>query len=234
MFDGRKRVGFLKSSVDSFVARNGERVRRGARFSQLSATEREEIVERARRLARAGGCPAEVTRRVAEKMGRSVETIRYTLKQFDREHPDLAVFPESTGPLSDDAKKKIYQQYRRGAPVEALAKQYCRTKTSIYRVINEMRAAADLPSCRWTYIPNPQFAKAGAEKEILGPLPQPNDAGQEDPAAQRLASLPGQPVRGAAADARAGSPSVPQVQLPEVPGGQAARGARSGCGPRAA
>ena len=93
VFDGRKRVGFLKSSVDSFVARNGERVRRGSRFSQLSATEREEIVQRARRLGRAGGCPAEITRRVARKVGRSVETVRYTLKQFDREHPGLAVFP---------------------------------------------------------------------------------------------------------------------------------------------
>ena len=54
-------------------------------------------------------------------MGRSVETIRYTLKQFDQEHPDSAVFPESTGPLDEPAKKKIYQQYRRGVSVEALA-----------------------------------------------------------------------------------------------------------------
>ena len=38
----------------------------------------------ARRLARAGGCPSEVARRVAQQMNRSVETIRYTLKQFDQ------------------------------------------------------------------------------------------------------------------------------------------------------
>ena len=37
VFDGRKRVGFLQSSVDRFVARNedADRVRRGAHFSQL-------------------------------------------------------------------------------------------------------------------------------------------------------------------------------------------------------
>jgi RNA polymerase primary sigma factor len=173
VFDGRKRVGFLKSSVDTFVARNGERVRRGARFSQLNSEERGEIVERARRLARAGGCPADVTRRVAKRMGRSVETIRYTLKQFDQDHPSLAIFPNSTGPLSEETKKRIYQQYRRGAPVETLAKQFCRTKTSIYRVINEMRARriAELPI---DFIPNPQFEKAGVEKEILGPMPEPD------------------------------------------------------------
>lgn len=171
VFDGRKRVGFLASSVEQFVSRNEERVKRGASFSQLTREERDEIVERARRLARAGGCPADVTRRIAKKMGRSVETIRYTLKQFDQEHPDLAVFPNSTGPLSDESKKKIYQQYRRGAPVDALAKRFCRTKTSIYRVINEMRAhrIAELPL---DFIGNPDFAKAGVEKQILAELPQ--------------------------------------------------------------
>ena len=78
----------MKSSVDRFVAKNEDRVRRGSRFSQLTSDERTNIILKARRLARAGGCPAEVTRRLAENMGRSVETIRYTLKQFDQEHPE--------------------------------------------------------------------------------------------------------------------------------------------------
>jgi RNA polymerase sigma factor (sigma-70 family) len=171
LFHGRKRVGFLKSSVDRFVAGNEDRVRRGSSFSQLTSEERAEIIVKARRLAQAGGCPAEVTRRLAERMGRSVETIRYTLKQFDQEHPDAAVFPESTGPLDDAARKKIYQQYRRGVSVEALAKGHCRTKTSIYRVINEMRALRimELPlDC----IDNPLFAKSNAERSVLGPPPE--------------------------------------------------------------
>ena len=33
-------------------------------------------------------------------MGRSVETVRYTLKQFDQDHPEVAVFPNATGPLA--------------------------------------------------------------------------------------------------------------------------------------
>ena len=67
VFDGRKRVGFLKSSVENFVARNEERVKRGARFSQLTLDERSDMVERARRLARAGGSLAEVTKRREEE-----------------------------------------------------------------------------------------------------------------------------------------------------------------------
>jgi RNA polymerase primary sigma factor/RNA polymerase sigma factor len=170
VFDGRKRVGFLKSSVEQFVARNEDRVRRGTRFSQLTADERGEMVERARRLARAGGCLADVTKRVAKRMGRSVETVRYTLKQFDQEHPDLAIFPHNTGPLAEEDKKRIYQQYRRGAPVETLAQRYNRTKTSVYRVINEMRAGRiiQLPL---DFIPNPTFARSGAEKGILADMP---------------------------------------------------------------
>ena len=57
VFDGRKRVGFLESSVDRFVRHNGERVRRGAQFSQLTVDEREKIIDFARRLAEKGGCP---------------------------------------------------------------------------------------------------------------------------------------------------------------------------------
>lgn len=172
LFDGRKRVGFLQSSIDRFVSSNEDRVRRGSRFSQLSDEDREEIVDRARRLARAGGCPAEVTRRVAKHVGRSVETIRYTLKNYDREHPDVAVFPESSGPLSDSTKTRIFHQYRRGVTVDALAKMHCRTKTSIYRVLSEMRARRilDLPL---DFMPNPTFGRATAEKTILGPFPEP-------------------------------------------------------------
>lgn len=173
VFDGRKRVGFLASSVDRFVDRNQDRVRRGSQFSQLTEEERHRIIERARRLARAGGCPADVTKRIARSSGRSVETIRYTLKQFDRDHPEVAIFPDNSGPLRDETKRKIYQHFRRGESAESLAKRFCRTKTSIYRIVSEMRARRilDLPL---DYIDNELFPRIRTEKqeqEILGPMP---------------------------------------------------------------
>ncbi|MGO8748905.1 MAG: sigma-70 family RNA polymerase sigma factor [Thermoguttaceae bacterium] len=176
VFGGRKRVGFLASSVQRFVDRNQERVRRGAQFSQLSMEERSGIIDRARRLARAGGCPAEVTKRLSRHSGRSVETVRYTLKQFDHEHPEMAIFPDNTGPLREETRRKIYQQYRRGQSVDSLAKRFCRTKTSIYRIVAEMRAMRimELPM---DYIPNDGFARVRSEKrerEFTGltpPLP---------------------------------------------------------------
>jgi RNA polymerase primary sigma factor/RNA polymerase sigma factor len=171
LFDGkRKRVGFLHSSVERFVSHNKQRVERGERFSQLTDDERRDMIERARRLVRAGGCPSEVARRVAQHMNRSIETVRYTLKQFDKQHPDQAVFPEQTGVLTDDVKKKIYQQSRRGESVDSLARRFCRTRTTIYRVLNEMRARRilELPL---DYMYHESFDKAGIEKDVLRPMP---------------------------------------------------------------
>jgi len=175
VYDGRKRLGFLKSSVDHFVSSNPERVQRGRQFSHMSDEERSDIVQRARRLASAGGCPAEITRRLAETMDRSVETIRYTIRQFDDANPDLAIFPDHSKPLGEQMKGRIFQQFRRGTSAEALAKQYCRTKTSIYRVINEMRARRilELPL---DYMPNDDFRRRNAEARILAPLPEPETA----------------------------------------------------------
>jgi RNA polymerase primary sigma factor len=171
---GRKRVGFLRSSVDRFVEENPRRVERGARFSQLSDEERAAIIERARRLARAGGCPADVAKRLSRKTGRSAETIRYTLKRFDREHPEAAVFPDQGGPLGLEIKRKIHQQYQRGESVETLAHRFCRTRASIYRIIAEMRAARilELPL---EHIPNDLFSRIRShrsEARVLGPPPE--------------------------------------------------------------
>jgi RNA polymerase primary sigma factor len=186
VFDGRKRVGFLRSSVDRFVKNNHERVVRGARFSQLTEEQRQEIVDRARRMANAGGCQSEISRRLAKRSGRSVETIRSTIRQFDRQHPDLAIFPDINGPLTDAQKTRIYQAFRRGTSVDKLIRQYCRTKTTVYRVINEMRAKRimELPL---ELIPNPRFSRKGAEAACLGPMPE-NDAPLKK--ARRPAGLP--------------------------------------------
>jgi RNA polymerase primary sigma factor/RNA polymerase sigma factor len=167
---GKKRVGFLQSSVERFVSGHVDRVQRGEQFSQLTPQERSQIVQRARRLARAGAGQAEVARRIAKRLNRSVEAIRYTLKLFDQKHPALALFPDRSGPLTDESKEGIYQDYRRGHAVGELAERFGRTRTSIYRIINETRARRllELPL---DHIYNEEFDRPDAEQEILGPLP---------------------------------------------------------------
>jgi RNA polymerase sigma factor (sigma-70 family) len=173
--DGRIKVGFRESSLVRFVSEHREQVDRGTRFSQLSDAERDEIIRRARRMAAVRQASlAEIARRIARKMSRSPETIRMTLKTYDREHPDRAIFPSSTGPLDTEARAQIYRKFRTGTSVEVLAKQYGRTRSSIYRVLNELRAERLLET-KLEYMYNESFDEPKAAAEILAEMPVPAD-----------------------------------------------------------
>jgi RNA polymerase primary sigma factor len=162
----RKRVGFLKSSVDRFVQRHSDEIHRGSKFSQLTEEEREAIIRRARRMARYGGCPAEISRRLARKLGRSVEAIRYTLKNYDQEHPESAVFPLASTPMTDELRGEIFRSFRRGVPVDVLANRYCRTKSSVYRIVSEVRAQRLLEQ-PIDYMDSEVFHAPDADAQIL-------------------------------------------------------------------
>ncbi|MCA9160079.1 MAG: sigma-70 family RNA polymerase sigma factor, partial [Planctomycetales bacterium] len=104
---------------------------------------------------------------------RSVETIRYTLKNHDRCNPELAVFPDFRPVLSDADKTAIYTQYQRGSGISQLTRQYARSRSAIVRIINEQRAAA-IMLLPLDFIHNELFAgiKDSVEQEILGELPE--------------------------------------------------------------
>ena len=167
--EGRKRVAFLQSSVERFGSRNRERVKRGEQFSQLTNDEKAKIIERARELAANGLTLSGVARQVSEESGRSIETIRYTIKNFDRENMAMAIFPDHRPVLSDDDRVAIFHQHRRGASITVLARRYGRTVSTINRLLCEQRAIRilELPL---DFIPNPEFEKKSAEKEILAEM----------------------------------------------------------------
>ena len=170
-FGNRTRVGFLNSSVERFVTEHEDEIQRGTRFSQLSDDEREDIVLRARKYARTGACPSAVSERLARHFGRSPETIRYTLKKYDADHPENAIFPNAHEQLSDDQRTEIYNRYRRGTSVDLLAGEYCRTKASIYRIVTEERARLlfDQPI---DFMDNAVFRSPNADREILCQPPE--------------------------------------------------------------
>lgn len=171
IFDGgRKRVALLRSSIDWFVTHNSERVKRGERFSQLTPQEKELIIARGRGLAKSGSCQSEVARQIAEELGRSVEAIRYTIKNFDEKHPDLALFPDRTITIDDSAKKQISDAVLNGISAEELAAKYDRSVTSIYRIVNEVRAAG-IMKLDLDFMDSPEFHTRNAEGRIVTPLP---------------------------------------------------------------
>jgi Mor family transcriptional regulator len=169
--NGRRQVGFLPSLVEPFLEANQARVERGSRFSQLSDGEKEDILRRAKRLARVEGSTlTEVSHRIARRLHRSPETVRYTIKNYDRRNPEQALFPAVTGPLDAETKQVIYSSYRRGIAVETLAKRFHRTRTSVYRVINEVRARRLLEQ-PLECIYHASFDDPQAEAGIMAPMP---------------------------------------------------------------
>jgi RNA polymerase primary sigma factor/RNA polymerase sigma factor len=172
LFGNRRRVGFLQSTVDRFAATNRERIRRGERFSQVTEDEKSEMIRQARQLADDGSSISEVTRVLATSMRRSPETIRYTLKNFDIQNPATAIFPNHRGVLSGEDKRVIFQRFRRGESLAQLCKRYKRTRSSIQRILIEMRKER-LNELALDYIYNADFEDVSREAEFLGTEPEP-------------------------------------------------------------
>jgi RNA polymerase primary sigma factor/RNA polymerase sigma factor len=104
-----------------------------------------------------------------------VETIRYTLKRHDQDHPEDAVFPAADGRLRPETCTRIYQHHLRGEAVESIARRYHRSKASIYRLILAQRAE-QVKQLPLDFIPNALFARGSAEKVVNQPYPGTDDA----------------------------------------------------------
>jgi len=157
--------------VDPFLTANKDRVAKSGRFTLLTQEEKEWILRRARRFARLGlGSLTEVSRRIGRRLGRSQEAVRYTIKQFDQAHPEQALFPEVTGPLDAAAKQVIYNSFHGGMDVDTLAKNFQRNRTTMYRVLNEIRAQrfVDQPI---DYIFHASFDDPALEAVITADMP---------------------------------------------------------------
>jgi RNA polymerase primary sigma factor len=174
IFDGnRKRIGFLRSSVDDFIRANPKRVARGERFSQMSEQDRDEIIEFARRLAAIGCTPSEVARRIAREINRSAETIRYTIRDYDQQYPNTAIFPDKSASLSEEDKRRIAQEHEAGKTVGWLGRRYQRSPATIYRILADVRFQSVM-ALPLEYMDNLEFHTRNAEKTILAPLPEPS------------------------------------------------------------
>lgn len=138
--DGKRRVGFLVSSVERFFALHQDQVLHGANFSQVDADENEQILRYARRLASQCRCCAnEVSRRIGRKLNRSPITILHTIRKHDQANPDQAIFSTAPAGLNDEDRLAIAKAYRRGNSLLELAGQYGQTRAAIYRIVVEQR-----------------------------------------------------------------------------------------------
>ena len=197
--DGRRRVAFTQHAVEHFTTKREKLVERSSHFSQLSDTERDRIIAMARELATGQRMSmSRLIKKLSAETGRAAETIRYTIRKHDSESPDEAVFPTHGPPLDDQEKMDIYQGFLGGSAAGVLARRYRRSRGSIYRVINEMRAQ-HLLNRQIDYIFNPQFDLPNADEFILAKrlaepdppdAPQPKAPGELPPYLRSLYEIP--------------------------------------------
>jgi len=164
--DGKRRVGFLLTSVERFLAVHRDQVDTAANFSQVSDDERAVIVRRAKRLAtRCGCCKNEITRRIAKTLNRSPLTILHTLKKHDAENPDDVIFALARESIPDAERNRIVKAYRNGVAIGVLARRACRPTTAVYRVLIEERLAR-LNRRKVKFIDDPLYHQGNAEHLI--------------------------------------------------------------------
>ena len=168
--NGRSQLAFPRGVVEKFVADHRDLVDKGSRFTHLTEGEKDDILKLARELKPAGSSLTDVSKRIANRLGRSPEAVRYTIKNFDRCHPDLALFPKMAGPLTEKAKEQILNSKQQGETVNHIARRFGRTRSSMYRVINEVRAK-ELIQQPVDYIFNAEFEDPTKAETMLEAMP---------------------------------------------------------------
>ncbi|MEQ9407907.1 MAG: sigma-70 family RNA polymerase sigma factor [Fuerstiella sp.] len=176
MVNGRQRVVIPKSTLERFVASREHEVERGRNFRQMSDSEREQIILEARELAAAGRGLTEVSRRIGEKYGRATETVRYTLRDFDKCHPENAIFPRVAAQISSEHQSLIFDLHAQGVSIHDLARRFGRSKPTIHAILAEVRIKR-LKTTPVDYMDSDEFRLPKAEEVICGPPPEYDQSG---------------------------------------------------------
>lgn len=168
----RPRIGYTARSVRVFVGRNQDLIKRGSAFQLMADSEREGIIARAREIVAGGESTLHaVTLRLAEETGRAVETIRYTLRNFDFDNPKQALFDKAEQARKIDENVVIYNAFMEGESLDALASRFNRSVPEIGRAITNCRLN-ELAAEPLDYIFNESFDQIGADDAILNAEPE--------------------------------------------------------------
>lgn len=163
----RPRLAFSARDIERFVTRHQDLVRRGARFRMMTPEEKEDIIARAREIVATEACCLHVTTvRIARETGRAIETIRYTLRRFDHEQPDEAIFDtvEQANPI--DEGTLIHRAFVDGDSIAMLSERFEHSPARIRRILTRVRAA-ELLAAPIDYMHNESFDAPDAERRIL-------------------------------------------------------------------
>lgn len=168
--NGRKRVMIPSSTLDRFVSVHRDEIERSRNFRQMTESEREEIITAARELAATGVGLTEASKQLGNRFGRATETVRYTLRDFDKSYPENAIFPKAGGNISTEHQSLIYDLHSQGVSVPDLARRFSRSKPAIHSILADVRVKR-LKATPIDYMDSDEFRMPNAEAIICGPAP---------------------------------------------------------------
>jgi len=165
--DGKYRLVFLSGTVELFRRRQSHRVSRGEGFTLLSESDKDVILRRLVRMGRS--CPQhrqESIRRVAKRFGRSVETVRSLLVEYEKSRYPQQVFAKRSRVLTEHQQNELYEQYAQGVGTADLMRRFGCSRSSVYRAVNLCRAA-EISRLTIHYMPAEEFLQSEDESEFL-------------------------------------------------------------------
>jgi len=160
--DGRRRFGFLQSTVDKFLKANPDLAAKAKNFSRLTDEQKQQIIKQAAKLtADTNLSRHQIINRISTETGKCHETIRYTLLNYERANPDKPISTQSTTVIEPARAAEIYRLFKQGCDVKDLMERFNRNKSSIYRIINRRRAR-ELLARKIEFIPSDEFLEEDA------------------------------------------------------------------------
>jgi RNA polymerase sigma factor (sigma-70 family) len=166
--DGRKRMGFTRSIVESFTKNHGQLVHRAGQFTLLTTQQKEQIGTLAQDLTANKNYRTqnELVLEIARQVGRSRQTVRAVLDEFSRLQTASPTMPCSRGRMSSKEMVKLYKMSQQNVSVKRLMELFGRSRSSIYRIINQRRAK-ELLDRKIEFISSEEFLHPDAEQLIL-------------------------------------------------------------------
>ena len=166
--DGRKRIGFTETAVCSFEQDQADRVQQAGRFSLVTPQQKQQIQTLAQELMSQKNYRTqnELVQDIVKRVNRSRHTIQAVLAQMRGYQTGLCDLPHSRGRLSSKDAAQLYKMSRQHISVKKLMDIFGRSRSSIYRIINQQHAK-ELLSQKIEFVASDEFLKPDAEKLIL-------------------------------------------------------------------
>lgn len=166
--NGRKRIGFSETRVNAFVQAHGRRIYQSGKFSLLDESQKQQIAALAQELAAEKNYRTqnELVLEIVRRIGRARQTVRSVLVECEKKGGLSSDMPHSRGRIAAREASQLYKLNQQGVSVVELMQRYGRSRSSVYRIINQQRAK-ELLGRRIEYIDSDQFRKKDAEQEIL-------------------------------------------------------------------